>query len=153
MKNECQKFQGGPGPPWPPPKSAPGHSSMLLFLLLPFGAILFLALNMRAIIGNFYFYANRVGGDSILIGLSIATTIFFQILPFLYSVERTERNIEKIIGYLWDCHIQFLCYIDLNFWKFMVSCTIIITYPTVACMEGEYKASQGVDDKCIYSLS
>ena len=26
---------------------------------------------------------------------------------------------------------------------------LIITYPTVVCMEGEYKHLQGVDDKCI----
>ena len=31
----------------------------------------------------------------------------------------------------------------------IIDIVLIITYPTVACIEGEYKSLQGVDDKCI----
>ena len=77
-----------------------------------------------ALIGIPNLYVLRVGGVYNLIGLSIATTIFFQIMPFYDSIERSAKNIEKNIWLLWDYRGLLLCYASLKFWKFMVSCTI-----------------------------
>ena len=48
--------------------------------------------------GNFNLYANRVGSVSILIGLSIATTIFFKSCRFSIQLKGQQEILKKIYG-------------------------------------------------------